>query len=515
MRLKVVVSLWVVAVAAGTACAQNAPQFHLALPPGPHAVGLRVVEQYDASRSYLPLTDVVGKPTQGERARPLQTLIWYPGETSKGTPMKLGDYVALIATATSFGKPVATSDDWLKESLAKVAGEPMWAVRDAPAAPGRFPVVIYAPSFGSNSWENVDLCEYLASQGYVVIASTALGAAGRAMTADLAGVGAQARDLSFLIGFARSLPDADLSKVAVGGFSWGGLANLFAAAQDNRIDALFALDGSMRYFPGLVKDAGYIHPEQMTVPLIYFTEGEIPMEELDPAQASKLETGPSVLNEWKHGDLITAHMLGMTHGEFCSINQRDEGFWKNFAKNEKADYGREDGIPGYAWMANYLAHFLDAYLKGDATAMAWLKKTPAENGAPKHLMSVSFREAKGVAPTLEAFRAEVGRRGFEHAAEINSAIRKDNPDFKLEEQTLEDWGERLISENHLPEAIAILAFNVSLYADASDAYQHLGGAYAKAGEKQLAIDNYHKALEKNPGNEDAKKRLAELEKPAS
>ena len=67
----------------------------------------------------------------------------------------------------------------------------------------------------------------------------------------------------------------------------------------------------------------------------------------------------------------------------------------------------------------------------------------------------------------------------------------------------------------MPEAIAILAFNVSLFADASDAYQHLGGAYAKAGEKQLAIDNYHKALEKNPGNEEAKKQLAELEKPAS
>ena len=85
VRLKVVVSLWMVAVAAGTACAQNATQFHLALPPGPHGVGLKVVEQYDASRSYLPLTDAVGKPTQGERARPLQTLIWYPGETSKGS----------------------------------------------------------------------------------------------------------------------------------------------------------------------------------------------------------------------------------------------------------------------------------------------------------------------------------------------------------------------------------------------------------------------------------------------
>jgi len=40
----------------------------------------------------------------------------------------------------------------------------------------------------------------------------------------------------------------------------GGLSNLFAAARDNRIRALVALDGSMRYFPALVKQAGDVDP---------------------------------------------------------------------------------------------------------------------------------------------------------------------------------------------------------------------------------------------------------------
>jgi dienelactone hydrolase len=497
------------------ACAaQSPPPFRFTLPPGTYAVGLRVVEQYDLSRTYLSRTDDLGKPVEGERARPLQTLIWYPAEKSSARPMTIGDYVALIATETSFGKPVATGDDWLKDALASAAKDPMWAVRDAPAVPGRFPLVVYAPSFGSDSWENADLCEYLASQGYVVIASTALGAAGRDMTADLPGVGAQARDISFLIGFAKTLPNADVSEIAVGGFSWGGIANLFAASQDSRIDALFALDGSMRYFPGLVKDSGFVQPDRMSVPLLFFTEGEIPMEELDPAQMSKAETGPSVLNEWKHGDLITVHMLGMTHGEFCSMNQREEGFWKHFGRDQKADYGREDGIPGYAWVSNYTLHFLDAYLKHDAAAMKWLKKTPAENGAPRHLLSIDLREAKGIAPTLEAFRAEVGRKGFDQAMEIFAAIHKENADFKPEEGALEGWGDRLTQDNHLPEAIAILQLNVSLYPDSSDAYGHLGGAYAKAGQNQQAIDNYKKALEKSPDNADAKKRLEALQKPA-
>jgi Tfp pilus assembly protein PilF len=62
---------------------------------------------------------------------------------------------------------------------------------------------------------------------------------------------------------------------------------------------------------------------------------------------------------------------------------------------------------------------------------------------------------------------------------------------------------------------AILTLDVSQYPDSSDAYGHLAGAYAKAGQKQQAIDNYRKALERNPDNKDARKRLADLEKPAS
>ena len=42
---------------------------------GPHHVGLRVVEQYDYSRTYRHFIADLGKPFQGERARPLQTLI--------------------------------------------------------------------------------------------------------------------------------------------------------------------------------------------------------------------------------------------------------------------------------------------------------------------------------------------------------------------------------------------------------------------------------------------------------
>ncbi len=323
------------------ACAQST--FHFTERPGSHAVGLKVVEQYDYSRTYRPATDELGKPQSGERARPLQTLIWYPAQASSEKAMTVGDYIQLKATETSFGKPEASPEmkEWMDEAK-PTDKDAMWARRDAPLAAGRFPVVIYAPSFSSTSWENADLCEYLASHGYVVIASPDMGAATRDMSGDLVGIDAQARDISFLIGYARTLPNTDMSEVAVAGFSWGGISNLFAAARDSRIDALVALDGSMRYFAGLIKQAGDVHPEEMTIPLLFFTEGEMSIEDLERILAGPGQTGPSPLNAWTHGDLITVDDLALTHQEHSSMFQRNEDIWKRYPDVQKGDYSRED-----------------------------------------------------------------------------------------------------------------------------------------------------------------------------
>jgi hypothetical protein len=44
--------------------------FHFIEKPGPRNVGLKVVEQYDYSRIYHPLTDDLGKPFQGRGSSP-------------------------------------------------------------------------------------------------------------------------------------------------------------------------------------------------------------------------------------------------------------------------------------------------------------------------------------------------------------------------------------------------------------------------------------------------------------
>ena len=246
-------------------CAQTTPEFHFEFSekPGTYSVGFQVVEQYDRSRVFLTTPDAPANAGKGETARPLQTLIWYPAEPSSRATMTFGDYAQLIKTETSFDKPVdeGKPQSFVESFFHGTTDAHSWAIRDAARLAGRFPVVIYAPSINAPATENIELCEYLASWGFVVIASPSMGPSSRQMTIDLDGANAEARDISFVVDFAKCLPNADISEVAVIGYSWGGMGALFAAARDNRIDALVSLDGSFRYSPETVQGAGDVHPD--------------------------------------------------------------------------------------------------------------------------------------------------------------------------------------------------------------------------------------------------------------
>ena len=227
-----------------------------------------------------------------------------------------------------------------------------------------------------------------ASEGYVVIASPSMGATSRSMTVDISGANAQAQDISFLIDLAVTLPDTNASEVAVTGYSLGGMAALLAAARDRRVDAVISLDSTF-----VTSDD--IHPDQMSIPLLFFGRGPDTLKYLDSQRKdnTQCDCAPIVLNKWIHGDLLHVQLLAASHIQFSSLYQRSERFRKEAKQFSPADYSLEEGALSYNWMARYTLEFLNAYLKHEESAALYLERSPAENGVPRHLMAAYFRRA--------------------------------------------------------------------------------------------------------------------------
>jgi tetratricopeptide (TPR) repeat protein len=217
-----------------------------------------------------------------------------------------------------------------------------------------------------------------------------------------------------------------------------------------------------------------------------------------------------VLNELTHADLYDIHMYWMYHGDFSSTFQRDPGYWKN---KRDVDYSRPAANESYNWVARYVLNFLNAYFKLDSGAQEFLKHTPVENGAPARLFNVDYRPASGFAPTLNAFRAEVGKRGFDHVDDVYKAFKAANPDFKFDQQQMVAWGFGLVWLQHFSEATAIFKFDTALFPDAAYIYDNLADAYARNGQKDLAITSYEKSLTIRPDNPRAKDELEKLKNP--
>lgn len=81
----------------------------------------------------------------------------------------------------------------------------------------------------------------------------------------------------------------------------------------------------------------------------------------------------------------------------------------------------------------------------------------------------------------------------------------------MTEGVMNDVGYDLLGHDRVTEAIAALRINTTEYPKSGNAFDSLGEAYAKHGDKKLAISAYTKSLELDPTNDNAKKQLEDLE----
>lgn len=83
-------------------------------------------------------------------------------------------------------------------------------------------------------------------------------------------------------------------------------------------------------------------------------------------------------------------------------------------------------------------------------------------------------------------------------------------EYDFAEEHLNTLGYFYLGRDDLASAIAVFKLNVEAYPDSWNVYDSLGEAYATAGERAQAIENYRKALELNPESTHTQRMLRQL-----
>lgn len=201
-----------------------------------------------------------------------------------------------------------------------------------------------------------------------------------------------------------------------------------------------------------------------------------------------------VLSQKMTEEMLTPVMEGAGLGFFVEKenpgqfghNGADEGFQALLTMNSETGKGvammmdSDNGIG----MANYV-------LRRVAQEYAWNYKF--EGGQIPTLGIVA--RARGVQAALDRY-AEMRKTGELQGERAEGALNQ--------------LGYSLLYSGHEKDGIAVFQRNVQEFPQSSNVYDSLGEAYAKVGEKSLAIKNYEKSLELNPKNQNAAERLKKL-----
>ncbi len=467
-----------------------------ALEPGPHAVGFRTIEHYDYSRTYRPEKDFFGDPLEGVSARPIQVCYWYPSVAiDGGAAMVYGEYSFPYPENSGFFDILSNLQNRDLGALFFVFGNnqplaqnsmdlKMRAVRDAKEAEGSFPLIIYHGSRGGGYCENVVMCEYLASHGFVVAATHTLGTLAANPAAQGDDLESAVRDRELATALMRDLPVVDIDKIGLIGSTFGGLTALLHQMRHTGVDAIVTLQGNFLTDPGaeLVENNAFFSPLRMQVPWLQLyadnPQQPIAMALVDSLKYAKLYTGRFQAlrpNDFFSYTLIAATMAPDTARPFEAVSR------------------------GYNAVCRYTLEFFDAFLNGSEAGLAWLGNAPEANGFPSDFMSLTVTEPEAVPPTQLQFTSIIQTHGTDRArgiCERFSLLDPVNP--ILPGGTFTQLGYQFLQQGRVTDALEMFRMGVTAYPTSANAWDSYGEACAANGEIELALSNYRKAQELLP-----------------
>jgi tetratricopeptide (TPR) repeat protein len=477
------------------------------LKSGSYPVGFKFIYQFDYSRDWKATEDANGYPQAESRGRPVRVSVWYPARSSaNASRMLYRDYMPATSKDARFAelnlvlekRDVSNLRESLKEGdFNNLMMTRMTAVQNALPQNGAFPLIVYSAGLNNSAQDNVVLCEYLASHGYVVITVPQLGTTSLDVNLKLQSaldLETQALDLQYAIGAVHVFPNIDRRRLGIIGYSVGGVVALSLAMRNTDVDALVTLDPTFGVTPfiKLATDSPYYAPTNFRVPWMY-------MYRVEPA------TNLAVSDALKYSDRYRLELAGMLHQDFSSFPM--------FSPQSATTPTRtvETAKRGYQTICRYILNFFNAYLKRDKRFLEFITGNPRENGVAESIAKFEIRNGILPPPTEEKFLRVMDQEGFEQALKLYTERRAREPRQPIfSENFLNQLGYKLINQNRLTQAIVIFKLNVESYPQSANAYDSLAEAYMLSGNKEMAIKFYEKSIELNPNNRGAVEAIKKL-----
>jgi hypothetical protein len=218
-----------------------------------YEVGFKTIQTVDKLRLYKPDSDT----NDYFHYRPLDIDIWYPAKISRpDTVLLFGNILELLEKRANY---YTASDQW--DGITPVIAQSICegyecsdstsllsfktrSHKNGPALNAKFPLVIYMCAFNGMSYENFALFEDLAEKGFVTASISSIGRYPGDMTMKLEDLFEQVNDAISSLNVLKLSSNIDFSKIAIIGYSWGGLSAAILATRIPNVSCLISLDGS-------------------------------------------------------------------------------------------------------------------------------------------------------------------------------------------------------------------------------------------------------------------------------
>lgn len=440
----------------------------------PYGAGFRVIHTFDHSRVY-----------GGRQGRPMQIAVWYP--TGQRAPkLAYSDYLKLYLSEERLSE---LSKAEIEENLGfwrtafsgraesgtrveDLLGHKTNAVPGAAPADGKFPVIVYGAGGQGEAFENSLLFETLAASGFVVLASPSVGPYAHKTVVDPVGLEAAARDMEFLLAKAAEIPEADLARVGLAGWSWGGLAAMLVQMRNPGIDAVLSLDGSIAMHADKIRRTAFYDPDRIRVPLMLMT-----------ASGNRAKVAEFV-EEVDYAKVFIVELPAANHSDFSAYNY----IAMNFAASLTGEEQKRK--LSYEIVVEMARGFFGNFLVSPGNPARLPAHLPQDEG----LVSVTIKDPLPLPPTQEEYFTLIREKGFAAAKKVFHAVRSRDPDYQIfeafEATVLAD---RLFKAGRIEDAIAVAKLRVEAYPEDYLSYEWVANLYFKMKDWSNALAYYSMA----------------------